>query len=120
MDASVARARLTEELARTLARLAGLERDRARIVAASEDSNADDEHDPEGATIAFEREQLTALLAQANRTRDDLAEALADLEQGTYGVCRRCGAPIGDGRLEARPAVRTCITCARRETARPR
>ena len=34
------------------------------MVAASRDSNADDEHDPEGATIAFERAQLRAILSQ--------------------------------------------------------
>jgi RNA polymerase-binding protein DksA len=82
------------------------------VVAASRDTNADDEHDPEGATIAFERSQLGALVRQA---RDHLAEidaAEARIEAGTYGVCERCGADIGEGRLEARPVARTCIRCA--------
>ena len=46
---------LAAERARTEDRLAALRADFAGIVAASESSNADDEHDPEGATIAFER-----------------------------------------------------------------
>ena len=78
------------------------------------DTNADDEHDPEGHTIAFERAQVDALVRQA---RDRLAEvdaALARLDAGSYGVCERCGGPVGDGRLEARPETRLCIDCARR------
>src|SRR6478736_221955 len=60
---------LRGELARVNDQLAALAADRDRIVVASMESNADDEHDPEGATIAFEREQVTALIAQTERTR---------------------------------------------------
>ena len=93
-------------------RLATLTDDFDEVVAASRDSNADDEHDPEGATIAFERSQLDAL---ANQARDHLSEidaAISRLENGTYGVCERCGQPISDARLRARPVARACITCA--------
>lgn len=82
------------------------------LVAASVGSNADDEHDPEGATIAFERSQLDALMRLA---REDLAEidAAEDrLARGRYGLCETCGLPIDLARLEARPTARTCIACA--------
>ena len=92
--------------------VARLEHEHIRLVAAVESSNADDEHDPEGATLAWEREQLAAALAQATRIRDELAEALAAVETGRYGVCERCGRPIDPERLEALPRARTCITCA--------
>ena len=82
------------------------------MVAASRDSNADDEHDPEGATIAFERAQLVAVLKQATSDLTELDAALARVEGGTYGVCERCGLPIAPARLEARPAARHCIACA--------
>jgi DnaK suppressor protein len=108
-----ARRRLEQALAGNAEQIAAMEREHARVVAASEESNADDEHDPEGATIAFERQQLIALLEQARRTRRDLRQALAQLEAGRYGRCERCGRPIGAARLEARPAARTCIDCAR-------
>ena len=84
------------------------------MVAASRDTNADDEHDPEGATIAFERSQLGALVRQARLHLDEVDAALARLDAGTYGTCEACGDPIGEGRLEARPAARTCIRCASR------
>ena len=46
----------------TLAQIDALTREFDEVVAASRSSNADDEHDPEGATIAFERQQVAALL----------------------------------------------------------
>jgi DnaK suppressor protein len=103
---------LGEERAAALAQIAALTREFDEVVAASQASNADDEHDPEGATIAFERQQVAALLDQARRTREDLEHALVRLEEGSYGVCERCGGPIAPERLEARPNARTCIACA--------
>jgi RNA polymerase-binding transcription factor DksA len=105
---------LNGERASTTEQIVDLTRDHAGIIAASAESNADDEHDPEGATIAFEREQLSALLRQARERLADLDRALEQLADGTYGVCENCGRPITPERLAARPAARTCITCAAR------
>ena len=108
---------VTEELARTraetLAQIAALTREFDEVVAASASSNADDEHDPEGATIAFERQQVAALLDQARRRLADVDEALARAGTGDYGRCADCGGPIAPERLAARPLARTCIGCAR-------
>jgi DnaK suppressor protein len=97
---------------RTTERLAALTGDYAGIVEASKDSNADDEHDPEGSTIAFERSQVGALVEEARHQLVEVEAARARLADGTYGTCQRCGEPIGEGRLEARPTARTCIRCA--------
>jgi DnaK suppressor protein len=105
------RALLLEERRRTLARLGALSGDHAGIVEASRDSNADDEHDPEGATIAFERSQVAALARQAEEHLAEVDAAVARLEAGTYGVCERCGRPIETARLEARPTARTHVDC---------
>ena len=113
MTDDATRKALLERLDRNAEQLRDLQRDHDGIVAASREANADDEHDPEGATIAFERQQVTALAEQAERTRDDLLQALARLDAGGYGVCERCGQPIAPERLEARPGARTCIACAR-------
>jgi len=106
------RARLDAERRETLARLTTLTGDFTSLVEASEGSNADDEHDPEGATIAFERSQLDALIGQARAALVEIEAATERLEDGTYGTCERCGGPIAPGRLEARPTARTCIVCA--------
>ncbi len=82
-------------------------------MAASRSSNADDEHDPEGATIAFERQQVAALLDQTRRRLADVEAALERRAAGSYGLCETCGRPIAPERLAARPAARTCIDCAR-------
>jgi RNA polymerase-binding transcription factor DksA len=96
----------------TLARITALSREFNGIVESSAGVATDDEHDPEGATIAFERAQLAALTDQARSHLAELDEALDRLRQGRYGRCERCGRPIGAERLTARPAARTCITCA--------
>ncbi|MCA1712727.1 MAG: TraR/DksA family transcriptional regulator [Actinobacteria bacterium] len=104
--------RLSTERAATVAQLTGLRRDFAGMVDASEASNADDEHDPEGATIGFERAQLAVLIAQAEQRLADLDGALEQVRAGSYGTCAVCGGPIAAARLEARPQARTCIGCA--------
>ncbi|MGY1836088.1 TraR/DksA family transcriptional regulator [Blastococcus sp. SYSU DS0669] len=96
-----------------LAQIEALTREFDAIVAASQASNADDEHDPEGATIAFERQQVAALLEQARRRLADADAAVVAVENGTYGRCETCGRPIAPERLAARPTARTCIRCAR-------
>lgn len=107
-----ARSRLEEQREATRRRLAGLTGSYDAVVAASYDSNADDEHDPEGATIAFERSQVGALIRQAQEALVEIDAALARLDAGSYGICERCGRPIGTERLEARPVARLCIGCA--------
>jgi hypothetical protein len=62
------RERLATEHTQALQRLADLRHGFDAMVAASRDTNADDEHDPEGATIAFERSQIEALVRQAENT----------------------------------------------------
>jgi RNA polymerase-binding transcription factor DksA len=107
------RRRLADERRLTLERLASLTGDYDSVVAASLDTNADDEHDPEGATIAFERSQIGALVRQVQHHLAEVDAALQRLDSGTYGVCEVCGQPIGAARLDALPAARTCIACAR-------
>jgi RNA polymerase-binding transcription factor len=111
-DMDGVRSRLATERQRALQRLAGLTQDFEAMVAASRDTNADDEHDPEGATIAFERSQVDALVRQAQHQLDEVEAAHQRLAAGTYGVCEVCAAPIGAARLEARPTARRCIRCA--------
>ena len=105
---------LLAERARAERRAAALDREFAGIAEAAGEAGTDDEHDPEGATLAFERQHTAALLARA---RDQIAEidaAIGRLGDGTYGSCVRCGQPVGEERLTARPAAATCVACARK------
>ena len=94
------------------AQAASLDGELQALFEASRASNADDEHDPEGTTIAFERAQLTAVRDAARRHLRDLELAVHHFDEGTYGICEICGNPIAPDRLTARPSARTCITCA--------
>lgn len=107
-----ARVAVTAELARARAQRASLSRQFDDIVAAAELSNADDEHDPEGTTIAFERSQVSALLKQVTHDVAALEQTLATVDDETFGTCERCGRPIGIERLVALPATRYCVHCA--------
>ena len=112
MDLEHARAALLTEREAANIRLAALDADLDEVIVAASGSNLDDEHDPEGATVAFEREQLAALRNDARHRIDEIDDALSRIAAGTYGICERCGAPIGDERLAARLSARYCMTCA--------
>lgn len=107
-----ARARLLDDRARTRSRLAGLRDDFDEVVAASRDTNADDEHDPEGTTIAFERSQLDTLVRQAEGHLAEIEAALGRLDAHAFGGCEVCGRMIDPARIEVRPTARTCVSCA--------
>jgi RNA polymerase-binding transcription factor DksA len=106
------RAALAADRERAAAQVAALAAELASLMAASEDSNADDEHDPEGATIGFERAQLSAVLDAARQRLAEIDAALDRVAAGGYGTCEICGSPIGAERLAALPAARRCIDCA--------
>jgi RNA polymerase-binding protein DksA len=109
---------LAAERASVLGQVAGLEREFGDIVAASQAANADDEHDPEGATIAYERQHVAALLEQAREHLAAIDEALRRLDEGGYGYCEGCGQPIAPERLAARPTATRCVACASPRRAR--
>jgi DnaK suppressor protein len=109
---ATARELLLAELALARERVAALEREFAGLAEAASAAGTDDEHDPEGATLAFERQHAAALLEAAREQVAAADAALRRLAEGRYGVCDRCGQPIGAGRLAARPAAVTCVRCA--------
>ncbi len=111
------RAELAAQRSVTASRVAALEREFAGLADAASAAGADDEHDPEGHTLAYERQHVAALLEQAHVQLTEIDAALARLADGSYGRCAACGQPIAPGRLAARPFAVTCIGCARR-TAR--
>ena len=109
-----ARELLTAERERASQRLTALEREFAGIIESAGQANTDDEHDPEGATIAFERQHVAALIGQARERLAEIEAALGRLDDGSYGRCERCGQPIGAERLVARPSASACVRCAAR------
>ena len=103
---------LAAERQRAGEQLAALGRDFDEIVESSDLTAADDEHDPDGTTIAYERAKAAALLHSTQTNLVELDHADERLADGCYGDCERCGTPIVLERLLARPTARTCINCA--------
>jgi DnaK suppressor protein len=97
---------------RVVRRIAELTETFDEIVESSDTANLDDEHDPEGATVAFERTQVATLLDRARAQLGELDAARERLRTGRYGVCECCKQPIPAARLEAQPAARRCVGCA--------
>ncbi|MCU1533585.1 MAG: regulatory protein DksA/TraR family [Glaciihabitans sp.] len=106
------RSQLAQDREQTLLLLDNLAKEMVSFVAARQDAPTDDEHDPEGPTIAFERSQSQAMSRQSAQHLADIEAALLRLDDGTYGICTRCSGAIGIGRLQARPQAPLCITCA--------
>jgi DnaK suppressor protein len=85
----------------------------AELVGESEGGSHDDEHDPEGSTIAYERARVTGLHQRATDRLQSIDRALNRLDDGSYRTCTRCHRPIDTNRLVARPETSLCIECAR-------
>ena len=109
VDLAAVAERLSDEHDEVSARLASMTTDLEALFAASADSNADDEHDPEGQTIAYERSQLSSLIEAARGHLARIEATRARVRLGTYGLCDVCGHPIPAARLEARPTATTCV-----------
>ncbi len=62
--------------------------------------------------VTAERGETEALVRELRDALADVERALEKLDEGSYGTCERCGQPIAPARLEAMPAVKTCIQCA--------
>ena len=66
----------------------------------------------EGTNEAISRIERVAQADVLAATLEDVDRALEKLDAGTYGICDRCGAPISEERLEARPWTSLCMSCA--------
>jgi DnaK suppressor protein len=62
--------------------------------------------------VTAERGEAEVLAVQLREALDGVEQALRKVEDGTYGVCERCGKQISPARLEAKPASSHCIECA--------
>lgn len=85
--------------------------------AARGDAITDDEHDPDGGTLAAEWSRMQGLRRQAAQELTDIERALDRLSRddgSEFGVCAACGRGIPLERLRARPTATLCLECAER------
>lgn len=74
-------------------------------------------HMADDATEAYEQAKELALHQNAKQLLDQVTDALERFEEGTYGVCTRCGSEIDPARLKALPYVTLCLHCQTRRNA---
>lgn len=98
------RAMLEGRLIEVGARLEGIE------------AELDSHHNPDWEDLATEREGDEVLEATGRAGQQEIAmirAALRRIADGTYGKCTRCGAPVGEARLDVMPWTPYCRSCAR-------
>jgi RNA polymerase-binding transcription factor DksA len=105
---SLYRSMLTEQWRQQVEDVIGLSYD---ALAPDPDADADGSH-------TTDRLLGSRLLAAARRQLAETEDALARLDDGTYGLCGACGQPIRPERLEILPAAALCVACQSRRTAR--
>ncbi len=68
--------------------------------------------EPEEGAVDIEQADLERAIQDNEKTLlVEVQQALARIENGTYGICSNCGQPIPEKRLEAIPWANLCITC---------
>ena len=106
-EAAEFRALLERERKRLVSALAGMREDGQRTV--GDEVGIHGGVGADTASFTLERELGTGLEEGAQQTLVQIERALARIDDGTYGICERCGKPIGEERLLARPAATLCI-----------
>ena len=94
------------------ARTATLDSALAQLVDDRTTQSDDDEHDPEGVPLSAEWSRLSGVLDGARDELQQVDDALARMDAGTYGVCADCGTRIPTARLRVRPFAELCVPCA--------
>jgi len=97
------RTELEARLAELQARLASIKRDVTQS------------HSGDSAEQAQERENDEVVDAIGNETAQSIRviqAAIERIDDGTYGLCDRCGEDIGEARLQAIPEATRCVNCA--------
>ena len=104
-----------------------LEQERQRLtkeLAHSDGLSTDEEraglgnHMADDATIVFEQARSVGMHRAQERMLAEVEDALARIEDGTYGVCRHCGSAIDAARLRALPTASLCLSCQENREAR--
>jgi DnaK suppressor protein len=104
-EAATALARRRDELAAELGEMTIVERDPDATVSFGKRVG-------DGTTEAVDRLNRVGTAKELETMLRDVERALAKIDEGTYGICDRCGRLIAEARLEARAWSVRCVDCA--------
>ncbi|MGA9598472.1 MAG: TraR/DksA C4-type zinc finger protein [Acidimicrobiia bacterium] len=68
----------------------------------------------DAAAATAERSEVLGIVDNLTELLADVDQAMARVNEGTYGLCKNCGKEIGADRMEFRPTSRYCIDCKAR------
>jgi DnaK suppressor protein len=71
----------------------------------------------DAAAATAERSEVLGIVDNLTKLLADVDQALAKVDDGTYGLCKECGREIGAARMEFRPTSRYCVACKQRRSA---
>ena len=81
----------------------------------TEETTFQDNHLGDIATATFDREMASTLEDNSTHVLAEIDAALKRIDEGTFGVCTRCGQPIDADRLKALPWATLCIEDKRKQ-----
>ncbi len=113
------RTRLESERGELAAQLTTIE-DQA-FAATQSDMSGDvgvDDESADAGTATFEREKELSIEQNVRDLIQKIDRALKRIDDGTYGICERCGKPIEKARIKALPYVDLCIKDAQARSRR--
>ena len=85
-----------------------------------QDDNGDFPDPTDRASLESDRNFLLRIKDRERKLITKVEEALARIENGTFGICESCDKPISEKRLMARPVTTQCIDCKTAEEKRER
>ena len=103
--------RLSEEREQLVQQAAGIEESsfgNAQSELTGDLASFDEEY-ADAATETFEREKDLSITNNIRDLTDQIDRALERIDEGTYGLCERCGRPIEKARIKALPYATLCI-----------
>jgi RNA polymerase-binding protein DksA len=68
-----------------------------------------DQHLADVGAVTLNRELDLSLRENVEHLLEQVDRALEKIEEGTYGLCDRCGQPIEESRLQAMPEATLCL-----------
>jgi DnaK suppressor protein len=110
IDLTVMRKRLEEKQAEIQQHIATL----MGSTASPEDAiqASDGVVEPEEEAVDLQQtDEDQAILDNEKALLAEVQQALARIDNGTYGICSNCGQPIPEERLQAIPWASLCLTC---------
>jgi RNA polymerase-binding protein DksA len=73
--------------------------------------SSSDDHLAEYASVVYDHENALTVEVVLKDLLNQIDNALARIENGTYGICEVCEKPIGKERLDIIPYATMCVKC---------